>query len=35
MYLRAKEVKLANDYKLILTFTNRETKIFDVATYLK
>jgi len=31
---RVKNVKPTDDYKLILTFTNNETKIFDVAPYL-
>ena len=31
---RVKDVKPTDDYKLILTFTNNETKIFDVTPYL-
>jgi len=34
MYPRVKDVKPTDDYKLILTFTNGETKIFDVTPYL-
>jgi len=35
MYPRVKDVKPTDDYKLILTFTNGETKIFDVTLYLE
>ena len=31
---RVKDVKPIDDYKLILTFTNDEVKIFDVTPYL-
>ena len=34
MYPRVKDVKPTDDYKIILTFTNGETKIFDVTPYL-
>jgi len=34
MYPRVKDVKPTDDYKLVLTFTNGETKIFDVTPYL-
>lgn len=34
MYPRVKDVKPTDDYKLILTFTNDEVKIFDVTPYL-
>ena len=34
MYLSVKKVKPINDYKLELTFENKETKIFDVKPYL-
>jgi len=34
MYPRIKDVQPTDDYKLILTFTNGETKIFDVTPYL-
>ena len=34
MYPRVKDVQPTDDYKLILTFTNGETKIFDVTPYL-
>ena len=32
---RAINVKPLNDYKLLITFNNNETKIFDVKPYLK
>ncbi len=32
---RVKNVKPKDNYKLILTFTNGETKIFDMKPYLK
>ena len=35
MYLRVKDVKPTDDYKLVLTFTNNEVKIFDVTPYLE
>ena len=35
MYPRVKDVKPTNDYKVILTFTNDEVKIFDVTPYLE
>ncbi len=31
---RVKDVKPTDDYKLILTFTNDEVKVFDVTPYL-
>jgi hypothetical protein len=34
MYLSVNNVKALNDYKLELTFENREIKIFDVKPYL-
>ena len=34
MYPRVKDVKPTDDYKLILTFTNDEVKVFDVTPYL-
>jgi len=34
MYLSVKKVKPLNDYKLELTFENKEKKIFDVKPYL-
>ena len=34
MYPRVKDVKPVDDYKLILHFTNGETRIFDVTPYL-
>jgi hypothetical protein len=34
MYPRVKDVKPTDDYKLILTFTNDEKKVFDVTPYL-
>jgi len=34
MYPRVKDVKPTDDYKLVLTFTSGETKIFDVTPYL-
>jgi hypothetical protein len=34
MYLAIKNVEPLNDFKLILTFSNNENKIFDVAPYL-
>jgi hypothetical protein len=33
-YLKVKDVKPTDDYKLILTFSNREKRIFDVKPYL-
>jgi hypothetical protein len=35
MYPRIKDVKPTDDYKLLLTFTNDEVKIFDVTPYLE
>ena len=35
MYPRVKDVKPTDDYKLVLTFTNNEVKIFDVTPYLE
>ena len=35
MYPRIKDVKPTDDYKLLLTFTNDEIKIFDVTPYLE
>jgi hypothetical protein len=35
IYPRVKTVKPTNDYKLILTFTNNEVKIFDVTPYIE
>ena len=35
MYPRVKDVKSTDDYKLVLTFTNNEVKIFDVTPYLE
>jgi len=34
MYPRVKDVKPTDDYRLVLTFINGETKIFDVTPYL-
>ena len=34
MYLSVNKVKALDDYKLELTFENREKKIFDVKPYL-
>ena len=34
MYLSVKKVKPLTDYKLELTFENKEVKIFDVKPYL-
>ncbi|MGL4613343.1 MAG: DUF2442 domain-containing protein [Shewanella sp.] len=34
MYLAVKKVIPTDDYKLILTFENNETKIFDMYPYL-
>ena len=34
MYPRVKDVKPTDDYKLILTFTNGEVKVFDVTPCL-
>ena len=31
---RVKDAKATDDYKLILTFTNGEVKVFDVTPYL-
>ena len=35
MYPRIKDVKAQDDYKILLTFTNDEVKIFDVKPYLE
>jgi hypothetical protein len=35
MYPKIKDVKPTDDYKLILTFTNDEVKVFDVTPYLE
>lgn len=35
MYPRVKKVEVLNDYKLLLTFTNDEKRIFDVSAYLE
>ena len=35
MYPKVKDVKPTDDYKLVLTFTNNEVKIFDVTPYLE
>ena len=34
MYPRVKNVKAQDDYKILLTFTNGELKIFDMKPYL-
>jgi len=34
MYPRVKNVKAIDEYKLLLTFTNGEKKVFDVKPYL-
>ena len=34
MYLSVKKVKTLKDYKLELTFENKEIKVFDVKPYL-
>ncbi len=34
MYPRVKDVQPTDDYKLILTFTNDEVRVFDVTPYL-
>jgi hypothetical protein len=34
MYLSIIDVEVLNDYKLLLTFENKEKKIFDVSPYL-
>ena len=34
MYLSVNKVKALDDYKLELTFENKETRIFDVKPYL-
>lgn len=34
MYLAVLEVKPLEDYKLLLTFENKEKKVFDVSPYL-
>ena len=35
MYPRVKDVQPTDNYKLLLTFTNNEVKIFDVEPYLE
>ena len=34
MYPRIKDVKAQDDYKILLTFTNDELKIFDMKPYV-
>lgn len=34
MYIGVKEVKVLEEYKLLLTFENNEEKIFDMTKYL-
>ncbi len=34
MYPRVKNVKAQDDYKILLTFTNDELKIFDMKPYI-
>ena len=34
MYPRVKDVKPIEEYKIVLTFTNDEVKIFDVSPYI-
>ncbi len=34
MYLSVKEVKVLDEYKLLLTFENGEVKVFDMNSYL-
>ena len=34
MYPRIKAVKAQDDYKILLTFTNDELKIFDMKPYI-
>jgi hypothetical protein len=34
MYPRIKSVKAQDDYKILLTFTNDEVKIFDMKPYI-
>ncbi|MEG1410655.1 MAG: DUF2442 domain-containing protein, partial [Terrisporobacter sp.] len=34
MYLAIKDVKPIDNYKLILTFENKEVKLFDMSPYL-
>lgn len=34
MYLAVKDVKAIDNYKLILTFENKEVKLFDMNPYL-
>lgn len=34
MYLAVKDVKAIDNYKLILTFENKEVKLFDMNSYL-
>lgn len=35
MYLAVKDVKVVDDYKLILTFENNEVRLFDMKPYLE
>ena len=35
MYLAVKDVKVMDNYKLILTFENNEKKLFDMIPYLE
>ena len=35
MYLAVKDVKVMDNYKLILTFENNETRLFDMTPYLE
>jgi hypothetical protein len=35
MYLSVKEVKAMDEYKLLLTFENGETRLFDMNPYLE
>ncbi len=35
MYLAVKDVKPQEEYKLLLTFSNEEVKLFDVSKYLE
>ena len=34
MYLSVKEVKVLDEYKLLITFENDEVKLFDMNPYL-
>ncbi|MCR1824342.1 DUF2442 domain-containing protein [Terrisporobacter muris] len=35
MYLAVKDVKIMDNYRLILTFENNEKKLFDMTPYLE